>query len=96
MFFFLGGWKGMEVTLDLGLSLLNCLGHNSECVDMCGCFCVISSLQAPLQGNSLRHFQACGVKMFLMSCLKPGQQTTLCRAAVAMSVQQLMQCFHSW
>lgn len=34
--------QGMErdgVTVDLGLSLLSCLGHNSECVDVCGCLC---------------------------------------------------------
>lgn len=66
--FFPRGVKRKEVTVDLGLSLLSCLGHNSECVDVCGCLCAISKPRAPLQGDSLRHFQAQSVK-HLSSCL---------------------------
>lgn len=38
----------------LGLSILSCLGRNSECLDMCGCPCVNSDSQAPLHEDLLR------------------------------------------
>lgn len=55
--------------MDLGLSLLNCLGHNSECMDVCGCLCAISNPEAASQGDWLRHFQPWSVGLF-SSCLR--------------------------
>lgn len=41
---------GEGVTVDLGLSLLNRLGHNSECMDMCGCLFAILALRHHCKG----------------------------------------------
>lgn len=71
---------GEGVTVDLGLSLLNRLGHTSECMDKCGCLFAISSPQAPLQGDSLRHFWTRSVKHFA-SCLRGLDSKGHCRYA---------------
>lgn len=54
VFISLGGRKKKGVTVDLGLSIPNCLGHNSECLDMCGCLCVNSNSRAPLHEDLLQ------------------------------------------
>lgn len=41
---------GEGVTVDLGLSLLNRLGHNSECMDMCGRLFAILALRHHCKG----------------------------------------------
>lgn len=41
--------------MDLGLSIPNCLGHSSECLDMCGRLCVNSNSRALLHEDLLRH-----------------------------------------
>lgn len=64
--------------MDLGLSILSCLGCNTEFSDMCGCLCVISYSQAALHGDPLRHYQAWSISHLVS---KHGQERTLCRAA---------------
>lgn len=54
VFSFLGGRKNKGVTVDLGLSMFNCLGHNLECAER---MAVIPDSQVRLRGDSLRPFQ---------------------------------------
>lgn len=50
---FLGGRKNKGVTVDLGLSMFNCLGHNLECAER---MAVTPDSQVRLHGDSLRRF----------------------------------------
>lgn len=78
MFSFLGGRKKKGATVDLGLSIFNCLGHNLEGVD---------TYEFP---THRRHYTAI-TEVFPGLDLQLGltQEKTVCRAVVAAGVQCL-------
>lgn len=87
----LGGKRRRKgVTVALGLSILSCLGCNSECLDMCGRPCVNSDSQAALREDLLRRSWSLEHWTFLILSLSADRKGHGgAAAAAATNTQQL-------